>query len=371
MKDSLSQFHILAVTATGTLTGSPFPAAKLQNGLTAFDCDVLQDRHELGERQIAHLAPPQGFHPRDIQILKAQHLVVVAQLVRQLKVGVTALVGHPDVRSADEFGRFFAIVRAVRFLVLARLQYAQPAQSSRVMQAGEVGFSAVVGEEGFQSKIEARDFIRRDFVRHDDLLNHTEKQPQASGGIPFDGEGFNSTTHRTMFHKFVGTSADLDLIAVQQLPARLFKGKRFALMHLLVFGWTLCQLFKETLVARVQSFQHILNRLRTKLLPEGIADSRHPQMSDVGFQFTQRNVFSGEAVAAFLQRQGMIPNRTRNVNLLAQMLVAFVAAVQPVLVGFANFDRIGHALTLTRLERWWGQPSRDQHLYPTKFLFYL
>jgi hypothetical protein len=52
-----------------------------------------------------------------------------------------------------------------------------------------------------------------------------------------------------------------------------------------------------------------------------------------------------------------------------QMLVTFIATVQPVLVGFANPARIGHALIPRWLESWWGRQSRDQHPDATKLPF--
>lgn len=100
------------------------------------------------------------------------------------------------------------------------------------LQPGWVDFSGVIGEEGVQPEVEARDFTRRDSVRNDYLLNHTEKQPQSPHSIPFNGEGFNSTTYRTMFHKFVGASTDLDFVPFQQFPTSLFEGERFALCRL-------------------------------------------------------------------------------------------------------------------------------------------
>ena len=207
-----------------------------------------------------------------------------------------------------------------------------------MMQARDVFFSGVIGEEGFQPEVEARDFTRRDLIRNDSLLNHTEEQPQSTRSIPFDRDGFHIPAQRTMFHKLVGAPTDLNLIAVQQLPPRLFECEGFALAHLLVPGWTFGKALEKALVARIQAFQHILNSLRTQLLPEGIADGSHPQVGDVGLQFTERDVFPREAVIAFVQRQRVIPDRSGDVDLAMQMLIAFVAAVEAKLVGFANFN---------------------------------
>ena len=121
MKGSLTQFECLQVSTAGTFARCALKASDLNNGFPTLGCNVLEGIEELVERQITHFATPQGFHTLNIEVFKAQHIVVVAQLVRQLKVRVTAFVGYSDVRPTDEFGRFLAVVRTMWFLVFARL----------------------------------------------------------------------------------------------------------------------------------------------------------------------------------------------------------------------------------------------------------
>jgi hypothetical protein len=360
------------MTTARTFAGGAFPTVNLDDGLAAFGRNVPQDTHEVAKGQIAHFTTPQRFHTRDIEVFKTQHIIVVAQLVRQLKVGITALVGNADMRPANELGGFLTVVRAVRLFIFARLQQPQSAQRVAMMQPGAIGLSGVVGEESFQPEVQARDFTRRDLLRNDTLLNHTENQPQSVGSIPFNSERFNIAVHGAMFHKFVDMTADLDFVPVQPLPSRLFERERLALAHLLILGRTFGKALEKALVGAIQSFQYILHRLRTEHLPKSIALGTHPQMGDMGLQFTECKVLPGQAVVAFLQRQGVIPDRARDVDLLMQIRVAFVAAVESVLVGTANFDRMRlHSLTAFLSEGWWGRPSRDQHPHSIQLPFYL
>jgi hypothetical protein len=98
----------------------------------------------------------------------------------------------------------------VASLVLARLQNAEAAQGMAMRQPGDVGFSGVVCEEGFQTEVEARHMTGRDSFRFWHLLSYTEKQPEPSGGIPFDGQGFHLPTQGTMLDEFVSDTLNFD-----------------------------------------------------------------------------------------------------------------------------------------------------------------
>src|SRR5690349_949771 len=54
----------------------------------------FQHVQELPKTQVAHLASPQGFHTREVQILKVQHIVFIAQLMRQLEMMVKPRIRH-------------------------------------------------------------------------------------------------------------------------------------------------------------------------------------------------------------------------------------------------------------------------------------
>ncbi|MDZ4762932.1 MAG: hypothetical protein SGI73_00175, partial [Chloroflexota bacterium] len=130
VKRSLSQFQLLQVSTVRTFTRRAFKLPDLDNRFPALERDPLQNRHELIERQIADLAPPQPLHPVDVQRLEAQSIVLVAQLMRQLEVRIAALVGNPDVRPTDELGGSLPVVRSMRFLVFARLNRSQSTQGA-------------------------------------------------------------------------------------------------------------------------------------------------------------------------------------------------------------------------------------------------
>jgi hypothetical protein len=346
VKRSLTQFQCLKMSAAGTLACGALKPTDLQDGLAALSRDVLQNGHELMKRQIAHFTTPKRLHALQVQVFKAQHIPFVAQCVRQLKLLITPFVRHSNVGSTDEPSRFLAVIGAMRFLVFARLNDPQPPQSVEMISPRQVFFSGVVGEKSLQPKIEAREFTRRDPLWTFNCLHHPKKQPQPSSGIPFDGQRLDGPLYLTMLHVLVGTPADLNPMAVQQFPARRFEREGLALAHLLVFRRALRQVLEKAQVAFIQTFQNVLNCLRTELLPENIAGGFAPKFSDVRLEWGQRDVLSGETVVAFLQSQRMIPDRSGNVDLLVQILIALVGTIELVLVGSADSARIAHALTL-------------------------
>jgi hypothetical protein len=88
----VSQGEVMLLPATRTGLRRRQEAVNFDDPLTALERHPFEDAHELSKAEIAYLAPPQGFHALQVQVLKAQHVVFVAQAMRQLKVKVTALV---------------------------------------------------------------------------------------------------------------------------------------------------------------------------------------------------------------------------------------------------------------------------------------
>ncbi len=66
----------------------------LDNGLAAFLSYPLEDRQELGKAEVAQLPSPQCLHPGQVQVLKTQYIVLVAQPIGELEVSVAAFVGE-------------------------------------------------------------------------------------------------------------------------------------------------------------------------------------------------------------------------------------------------------------------------------------
>ncbi|MDZ4764783.1 MAG: hypothetical protein SGI73_09550, partial [Chloroflexota bacterium] len=163
-------------------------------------------------------------------------------------------------------------------------------------------------------------------------------------GIPFDGESFHCTVQRSMLDVFVLAPADLNPIAIQQFPPRLFQGERFALAHFLVLWRTFCQMFEKAYVSVIETFQHILNRLRANLLPESVTRDLASQFGDMGFQSGKGNGLARQSIVPFLQRQRMIPDGTSAVDLGVQELIALVAAIETVFVGSTDDATIHFAL---------------------------
>jgi hypothetical protein len=56
----------------------------------------------------------------------------------------------------------------------------------------------------------------------------------------------------------------------------------------------------------------------------------------------QWDVFACEFVVAPLQGEGVIPDDTRNIDLVVKRAIHLVVAIQAVFVCFPHFDQIGH-----------------------------
>src|SRR5258708_1018011 len=101
---------------------------------------------------------------------------------------------------------------------------------------------------------------------------------------------------------------------------------------------------KKALIGIVHAAAHILATLRVQTLPQRETFSL-AQLQDMTRHDLVGNVLSAQSIVAPLKRDEVVPDRRRHKYPVPQLAVLLVAAVESILVGSADFDRIAHALT--------------------------
>jgi hypothetical protein len=335
-------------------------AVNFDDPLTALERHPFEDAHELSKAEIAYLAPPQGFHALQVQVLKVQRIVFIAQPMRQLEVKVTALVCHVRAVLGIRPPRSFPAFRSIPLARQLTIEALGLADGLREKLWVAIASAFVVGQERFQTEVESADFTRAGWF---DLqfLNDAEHKPQPSDLIPLDGERLDLPAHLAVLDELVPHTVNRDRTAFDFVAGLRERERRIA-PRLSELRRTFRQFVEEALVSIVNASAHVLTDLRVQIAPQG-EPLCFTQLQDVLIHLMQRDIFSGEAVVAFLERDEVIPHRRRNKQLMPQLSIFLVSAVQTVLVHLANSDRIAHALTAPLSECWWALQRRDQHLY--------
>ena len=124
IQNPIAQGEIMLLSATGTGLGRWGEAVNLHDAFPTLERHPFQDAQEAAEAQIAHLASPHGLHTVQVQILKVQHVVFVAQSMCQFEMVVTSLIGYIGAMLGEGSTRVFAPFRAIN---LARQFAAEPA----------------------------------------------------------------------------------------------------------------------------------------------------------------------------------------------------------------------------------------------------
>ena len=70
------------------------PAINFDYSFTTFECHPFQDIHELPKAQVGHFPSPHRLQAIEVQVLKTQYIVFVAQAVCQLEMMLVALIGN-------------------------------------------------------------------------------------------------------------------------------------------------------------------------------------------------------------------------------------------------------------------------------------
>ena len=127
-KGAFFKLHVLNVSAGAAFAGGALPPANLHDTLAAFGCYVFKNSQKLGKSEVAHLPAPQPLHTGDVQVLKVQHVELIAQLMGELEMMIPPLIGNADVAPGKMPRCLLAVLRAMPLLVFAALELADTAQ---------------------------------------------------------------------------------------------------------------------------------------------------------------------------------------------------------------------------------------------------
>lgn len=290
---------------------------------------TVEDRHELGETQVANLPAPQPFHAVDVQVLEAQHVVFVQQFPGQLEMTVAALIGQSDMSKAQ---LTFGLPPIAAPFALAGQATIQPGDLGHV-RAEELRRlilpALVVSQERFETEVKPADLIRAGFDNLN-VLNDGEANKQSPGSVALNRDRLNLAINRAGQGELVVSPADLNPVITVVFPASLLKCEagiqldffesRPASLASSLSGHVL----KETLVGRVVSFDNALYRLAAEQLPLGA--SSVPQAGDVLHHAVLVDVAAINPVVAPLQSRDVVPDDPGHIHLLDE------CAVSPVIV---------------------------------------
>ncbi|GEM_PF-2471417 len=233
-------------------------AVNFDDRLAALERHPFQNGHEAAKAQVAHLPSPHRFHAAQVQILKVQHIVFIAQPIRQLKVMTAPFVSHVCAVLCQAAASAFVVMRPFHLARKLTVEQAYFAQPLREKLRTAVGSAFIVGEKSLETKVEAAAFTRADSA-DSHFLDDTENQPQPPNRIALDGERFNLPCHIAVFHKFVLCPVDCDGVAFH-LVARLWEGERSIFLDLLELRTT-CQFVKKALVSIIDPLAYLLTGL--------------------------------------------------------------------------------------------------------------
>jgi hypothetical protein len=332
-----------------TALGGGIEAIDQMNNLAFGGCNVLQDAHKFGARNVTDFAAPHGLHSLHGKVFKEQLVVPIRQLMRQLKEPVAATVDNALVDTRDNSASFLSSAGKLDLARKLLLRLPQCGHGLTVVQRG-FNLATIRGsQESFQPKIEACAVTRHGWIAWIDLCLHHEIKVEIAQRIAFDCDRLDARGNIAALAVLVDSALKVDAVALQQLPPRLLERERTVLLDLLERGWRSLELAlevaKEQFVGAVNPLCNVLNGLRTDQVPVGIA-RQLLELGEMPHQVVLVQTLAPQTIVATVERNAMIVDQTGNVDLLVQMAI-LLRAVELELVGLGeNHRSIDRALGL-------------------------
>lgn len=334
----IRQFQLLDMPAIGTGLRRRIEAVNQMNNFAFGGCNILQDAHKLGARQVIHFAPPHGLHPLHSKVFKEQIVVPVRQLMCQLEEPIAATVDHALIDTCDSPPRLVPVARTFALARHTALRLAQFIKRLVIVQRGLNLLPVRCGEESLQTKIKTCAVTCHGLIALVDFFLHHKVEVEIAQRVALDCDRLDARGNVTTLAVLIDLALNVDAVAFKQFPTSLLKREGSVLLDLLERGWRgldlALKIAKEQLVSAVNALCNVLNRLRTNQLPMSIAG----QLLELGqmlHQCVSMQVLAGQPVIAPMKRDAVVVNQARNVNLLMQMLILF-CAVQLELVGLGQ-----------------------------------
>ena len=343
IKYSDVQIHWLAVATHRAQRRAGLKAVYRHDDSAHLHRDVLLDLQELGKPQVTHLSPPHPLHSPEVQILKAQDVILACQSPRQLEVNVSPLVGQSSMGARQPPSGLLIVVAPWLLARQGPIQACDLLQILLEVLRHDVRFALVVGQEDSEPKIKAADSTCAGYVWNLYFLHDREADVQSSHSISLDCDRFDLTLNLSALGELVGVLADTHPVLTQVFPPRLFQREAAVLFDPLEAGTTSLEgrlsslVLEECLIAPVQTVRDVLHRLATYHLPVCVPFSSHSQLGQVCHQLILVDVATGEPVVATLQGHAVVPDDAGDIYLAMQVLVALVV-VQAVLECLADRD---------------------------------
>lgn len=271
----IRQFQLLDMPTSGTGLRRRIEAVDQMNNFAFGGCNILQDAHELGTRNVAYFAPPHGLHPLHGKVFKKQLIVLIRQLMCQLEEPVAATVDHTLINTRHIRLCFVPVPRPFDLARHAALRLAQFIKGLAIVQWGFNLLPVRRGEKSLQTKIEACAITRHGLIALVDFFLHHEIEIEIPQRVALDCDRLHVRRNVAALAVLVDSALNVDAIVGKQLPARLLEGEGSVLLDLLERGRRgldlALEVAKEQLVGAVNTLHYILDRLRTNKVPVGIA----------------------------------------------------------------------------------------------------
>lgn len=311
--------------------GRRIEAVNEMHKLTLTGGDVLQNIAELAKGDVTDLATPKSVHGFDIQRFQNDDVKAVGQVMGQLEEPVPSLVGDSRVNPVEVVFGFMPVSRAFDLPGHSTAGLAQVFQVGFEGLRGSYFFAVGQGEEGFQTKVCANDGITQsvDFFL---FRLYGKANEQLTERVPLDCDRLDCAEDFPALAEFVHLAADADLVGADQLPTRLFEGKRSVLLDLAKTRSckALCNLpsfvLEEQLITTINTLTNVLDGLCINQVPK-IVFGKFFQLRNVLLHRVHVDVLPGQLEVPPMKGYAVIPDYARNVNLVMQMLILF-ASVQ-------------------------------------------
>ena len=319
---------MIDATTVVTRLGAWIEAIYQSNEL-AFDAgNMFENAHKLRSGKVANLAPPKCLHPLHGQVLKEKCVIAVGQLMCKLKEPVTPTINDCLIKSSDVLFGFLPVVRPLALTRHCPLRKLQIVHGLAIVQWAFDLLSVRRCEEDFHAKVETCAVTCQDSGALVDLFLDNEVQIEIAQRITLYRYSFDIGGDVTRLTELVHLATDYNLVAVKQFPACLLKRETAVLFYLLEAWRTganlALEIAEEKFVRLVNAVANILNGLGIDKIPMRIAVKLF-QLGDVFHQDKLIQALASQAKVPSMQRNAVVINQPRNVNLLVQVLILFRA----------------------------------------------
>ena len=192
-QSSISKGEIVLLSASRTYVSGGREAVNFDNSCAALEGYPLQSIDEFTKSKVTDFASPQRFHARQVQVLKVQDGVVVAQVMGELEMVITTLVGDVGLMLCQGAAGLLVTVGAFDFARQFTSQVPGLAKFLLIELRALVALAFIIDEKILQTKVEAAAFTRAG-LGDEDVLDDTEDKPQPAHAISLDGQRFEATT---------------------------------------------------------------------------------------------------------------------------------------------------------------------------------